>query len=145
MGAMVSQIPGVSIVCSTVCWAADQRKHQRSASLAFVRGIHRRWPVDSPHKGLLFNVTKNPINVIYYWASNAKSRHHDGAMKGPHALNIPVGNENPDELYVLLLSGVSLFIKKCTYHDHRPSAFCKDVNWDDNHILVYICYHIFIL
>ena len=29
---------------------AQQRKHQSSASLAFVRGIHR-WPVDSPHKG----------------------------------------------------------------------------------------------
>ena len=28
----------------------DQRKHQRSASLAFVRGIHR-WPVNSLHKG----------------------------------------------------------------------------------------------
>ena len=27
----------------------DQRKHQRSASLAFVRGIHR-WPVNSPRK-----------------------------------------------------------------------------------------------
>ena len=50
MGAMASQIIGVSIVCSTVCSGADQRKHQSSASLAFVRGIHR-WPVDSPHKG----------------------------------------------------------------------------------------------
>ena len=29
---------------------ADQRKHQSSASLAFVRGIHL-WPVNSPHKG----------------------------------------------------------------------------------------------
>ena len=29
---------------------ADQRKHQSSASLAFVRGIHR-WPVNSSHKG----------------------------------------------------------------------------------------------
>ena len=29
---------------------ADQRKHESSASLAFVLGIHR-WPVDSPHKG----------------------------------------------------------------------------------------------
>ena len=28
---------------------ADQRKHQSSASLAFLRGIHR-WPVNSPHK-----------------------------------------------------------------------------------------------
>ena len=29
---------------------ADQRKHQISASLAVVRGIHR-WPANSPHKG----------------------------------------------------------------------------------------------
>ena len=29
---------------------ADQRKRQSSASLAFVRGIHRS-PVNSPHKG----------------------------------------------------------------------------------------------
>ena len=33
-----------------LCSAADQRKHQSSASLAFVEGIHR-WPVNSPHKG----------------------------------------------------------------------------------------------
>ena len=39
----------VSTLCLTVCWGADQRKHQSSASLAFVRGIHRA-PVDSPHK-----------------------------------------------------------------------------------------------
>ena len=38
------------VVYSTVCSDADQRKHQSSASLAFVRGIHR-WPVNSPHKG----------------------------------------------------------------------------------------------
>ena len=31
-------------------WGADQRKHQSSASLAFVRGIHRS-PVNSPYKG----------------------------------------------------------------------------------------------
>ena len=47
---MASEITGVSIACSTVYSGADQRKHQCSASLAFVRGIHR-WPVDSPHKG----------------------------------------------------------------------------------------------
>ena len=47
--AMESQITGLLIVCSTVCSGTDQRKHQSSASLAFVRGIHR-WPVNSPHK-----------------------------------------------------------------------------------------------
>ena len=32
-------ITGVSIVCSTVCSGEDQRRHQSSTSLAFVRGI----------------------------------------------------------------------------------------------------------
>ena len=49
MGAMTSQITCHTIVYSTVYWGADQRKHQSSASLAFVPGIHR-WPVNSPHK-----------------------------------------------------------------------------------------------
>ena len=50
MSLMVSQIPSISIVYSTVCSDADQRKHQSSASLAFVRGTDR-WPVNSPHEG----------------------------------------------------------------------------------------------
>ena len=50
LSAMASQTTGVLIVYSTVCSYVDQRKHQSSASLAFVRGIHR-WPVNSPHKG----------------------------------------------------------------------------------------------
>ena len=41
MDAMASQITGVSIVYSTVCSDADQRKCQSSASLAFMRRIHR--------------------------------------------------------------------------------------------------------
>ena len=52
MGKMASQITGVSIVYSTVCSGVDQRKHQSSASLAFVKGI-RRWPVNYPHKAAL--------------------------------------------------------------------------------------------
>ena len=47
MWSMASQI---TIVYSTVYSGADQRKHQSTASLAFVREIHRR-PVNSPHKG----------------------------------------------------------------------------------------------
>ena len=49
MGAMASQITSLTIVYSTVYSDADQRKHQSSASLAFVWGIHRG-PVNSPHK-----------------------------------------------------------------------------------------------
>ena len=48
-GAIASQITSLTIVYSTVYSGGDQRKHQRSASLAFVWGIHRR-PVNSPHK-----------------------------------------------------------------------------------------------
>ena len=49
MGAIASQITSLTIVYSTVYSGADQSKHQSSASLAFVWGIHRG-PVNSPHK-----------------------------------------------------------------------------------------------
>ena len=48
-GAMASQITSLTFVYSTVYSGADQRKHQSSASLAFVRGIHRG-SVNSPYK-----------------------------------------------------------------------------------------------
>ena len=49
MGAMAYQITSLMIVYSTVHSGADQRKHQNSASLAFVRGNYRG-PLNSPHK-----------------------------------------------------------------------------------------------
>ena len=49
MGAIASEITSLTIVYSIVYSDADQRKHQRSASLAFVWRIHRG-PVNSPHK-----------------------------------------------------------------------------------------------
>ena len=59
------QISSLAIVYSTVS-DADQRKHQSSASLAFVRGIHRG-PVNSPHK---WPVTRKMFpfdDVIMMW------------------------------------------------------------------------------
>ena len=55
MGAIASKITSLMIVYSTVYSEADQRKHQSSASLAFVLGIHRG-PVNSPHK---WSITRN--------------------------------------------------------------------------------------
>ena len=49
MEAIAYQITSLTIVYSIVYSDADQRKHQSSASLAFVWGIHRG-PVNSPHK-----------------------------------------------------------------------------------------------
>ena len=50
MSTMTSQIASFTIDNSTVYSGANQRIHQSSASLVFVRGIHQ-WPVNSPHKG----------------------------------------------------------------------------------------------
>ena len=72
MGSMASQIISLAIVYSTVYSGADQRKHQRTASLAFVRGIHR-WPVNSPHKGpvtrkiLMTSSWENAYNPHRMW------------------------------------------------------------------------------
>ena len=41
MGAMASQITSLIIIYTTVYSGADQRKHQSSVPLAFVRGIPR--------------------------------------------------------------------------------------------------------
>ena len=67
MGAMASQITSLTIVYSTVCSGADQRKHQSSASLAFVRGIHR-WPVNSPHKWPVTRKIFSFDDVIMMWS-----------------------------------------------------------------------------
>ena len=60
MDAIESQITSLTIVYSTVYSDADQRKHQSSASLAFVRSIH--WgPMNSPHK---WPVTRKSFHLV---------------------------------------------------------------------------------
>ena len=61
MGAMAYQITSLTIVNSTVYSGTDQRKHQSSASLAFVRGIHREFPAE---------MASDAENVYIWW------RHH---------------------------------------------------------------------
>ena len=63
MGAIASQITSLTIVYSTVYSDADQRKHQSSASLAFVRGIHRAGEFPA-------QMASNAENVSIWW------RHH---------------------------------------------------------------------
>ena len=72
MGANASQITSLTIVYSTVYSDGDQRKHQCSASLAFVWGIHRG-PVNSPHK---WPVTRKmfPFHDVIMRASHSSSR-----------------------------------------------------------------------
>ena len=62
MGTMASQITSLTIVYSTVYSEANQRKHQSSASLAFVRGIHRSVPGEFPAQ-----MASNAENVPISW------------------------------------------------------------------------------
>ena len=71
---MASQITSLTFIYPCVYSSADQRKHQSSASLAFVREFHR-WPVNVSHKG---SVTRemfpfDDVNMI--WKAAAYSQH----------------------------------------------------------------------
>ena len=81
MDTIASQITSLTIVYSIVYSGTDQRKHQSSASLAFVRWIHRG-PVNSPHKGpvmlKIFHLMTSswwrnkPWNIIQIWCHAGK-------------------------------------------------------------------------
>ena len=82
MGTMASQTTGLTIVYTTVYSGAGQRKHQSSASLAFVRGIHRG-SVNSPHKWLVTRKMFSFDDVIMLW-SRRYGKLHDGVIKWKH-------------------------------------------------------------
>ena len=66
MTMLASQITSLPVVCSIVYSDVNQGKHQSSASLAFVREIHRG-PVNFPHK---WPVTRKMFpfdDVIMWW------------------------------------------------------------------------------
>ena len=105
ISAVASQITSVSIVYIAVCSGADQRKHQSSASLAFVRGIHR-WPVNSPHK---WPVTRKmfPFDDVIMtnkttesWTKKIKS---DGLLDGMETIWAPAIREKEGKWYSLLI------------------------------------------
>ena len=84
MGTVASQVTSLASVYSTVHSSVDQRKHQSSATLAFVWGIHR-WPVNSPHK---WPVTRKmfPFDdvIMKHWMKY--SVHPEPPQKSKHPL-----------------------------------------------------------
>ena len=70
MGAMASQITNLTIVYSTV-YSADQRKHQSSASLAFVRGEGILTYISPGTGEFPAQMPSNAENVSIWW------RHHE--------------------------------------------------------------------
>ena len=79
MGVMASHITSLTIVYSTIYSGADQRKHQSSVSLAFVRRIHR-WPMNSPHK---WPVTRkmSPFHDVVSMRSGVTNRLFYGILR----------------------------------------------------------------
>ena len=94
ISAMAPQVTSLTIVYSTVYSGTDKRKHQSSASLAFVGGIHR-WPVNSLHKrpvtrkmfpfdDVIMNWCNSGVQVpdiiqmlfLNYWTFKIKIIHH---------------------------------------------------------------------
>ena len=118
MGAMVSQITSLSIVYSTVHSFADQRKHQSSASLAFVRWINR-WPVNHPDK----------------WPVTRKMFAFDDVIMG----RTP-GMMWKDWVWVSLFSiGIRMLLHSCDRVDWADNPFINT-----HHIYIYICVYIYI-
>ena len=68
MNTMASHITSLTIIYSTGYSGADERKHQSSASLAFVRGIHR-WPrwiacTNDQWHGFFFHLMTSSCSIV---------------------------------------------------------------------------------
>ena len=75
---MASQNTSLTIAYSAVYSGADQRKHQCSSSLAFVRGIHRG-PVNSPRKGTVPR-KMFPFDDVIMWVLSSRGGPHIDPM-----------------------------------------------------------------
>ena len=93
MGAVASQITSLAIDYSTVYSHADQRKHQSSASLAFVQRIHR---------GPNSKMASNAENVSIWW------RHH-----------VTIWNQNKMTAISLTIFQLYFLMRKVLYFDLR--------------------------
>ena len=124
MSAMASQITSLTIVYSTVYSDADQRKHQSSASLAFVRGIHRA-PVNSPHK---WPVTRKmfPFDDVIMLIS-----------MGPSQLRQIVTKN-----WIAILKYM-LYFTQLQINTRQWQKCYSDVWWPQNHLTQTIIYEIF--
>ena len=130
MSVMGSLITSASIVNSTFNSGKDQRKHQSSASLAFVRGIPRS-PVNSPHN---VPVTRKmfPFNdfIMKWYSTEAQP-----LMTGAVALHIASHYAFREKIPVKRRAFYMLGLQKCTILiDHRSSQweiyqYCHPLHW----------------
>ena len=109
MSAMASQLIGVSIVCSTVCSGADQRKRQSSASRAFVREStgdrNLKQPVKVNNVGARCLVRCHQYNKPRCWPKRYDASRSSLVFEGQDARDID--DDSTDNI-----SSIKVWIKK---------------------------------
>ena len=136
MSLMASQITSLTSVYSTVYLGADQRKHQSSAPLAFVWGIHRG-PVNSTHK---WSVTRKkfPFDDVIMWTRSWDiSRSCESSLIRAHTLKHITSKSNPfpisrfirNEWHVILSfrSQCSCIIQRMSWAGYQSASEVLDV------------------
>ena len=121
MGTIAPQITSLTIVYSTVYSDADQRKYQSSASLAFVRGIHRR-PVNSPQRA------SNTENVsMSSWKDNISGQIMAWSVKQQA---ITLTNIDPDLCNHMVWIGNNEFMNTRRYQEFwfDNTRKCRKIN-----------------
>ena len=101
MSTMPSQITSLKIVDSSVYSGMDQRKHQSSASLAFVQGIHRL-PVNSLHKGPVTQKMFPLDNIIMDAFPTLDEITNPNAMKVQSLLELCITNQISQAICIVL-------------------------------------------
>ena len=132
MTKMTSQITSLTVVYSTVYSDADQIKHQSSASLAFVWGIHRdRWipRTKGQLRGKCFHLMTSSCNG-----------------QGPVSLRFFHHNSNSMEIsfHFHLDSNTVIATKLCTWHDSCAVVACAKICCDlmaSSRVMARRCFH----
>ena len=117
MCAMASQITSLTTVYSTVYSDADRRKHQSSASLAFVRGIHRG-PMNSPHKWPVTQKMSPFDDVIMHRSTghNRRSFRHNASYRCHKLPSSRVTVTIAPAVFVIAYSNIHRLMFLCCVH-----------------------------
>ena len=115
MTTIASEVTSLTVVYSTVYSDVDQRKHQSSASLAFVWGIHRdRWipRTKGQLRGKCFHLMTSSWNLAYQHYITKFWKHHGDVTTWKHFLRYkPFSEGNPTIINFCSGCSVLLFCK----------------------------------
>ena len=120
MGMMASQITSLTIVCPTINSCADQRKHQSSASLAFVLGIHR-WPVNSLRKGPVTRKMFPFDDVIMI----PRTIYDECCARSRYVSRAGTSNYIPQKLWYVITCPCPWYLHLTQHSSYKTSILCQ--------------------